>query len=147
MKARAAWPLLAQKAEDAVNAIRVELVASRKRIEHLQVSRARMQNLYEDYKRRATQAQEKLHTMVVETTSYRHYMLQLQELVQRVDKDLQVAFHDQQQIKDKLLKAEQHLMRMQSLVERDLDAVRKHNRVQDQKQMDALGLTLFNLRS
>ena len=146
MKARAAWPLLAQKAEDAVNAIRVELVASRKRIEHLQVSRARMQNLYEDYKRRATQAQEKLHTMV-ETTSYRHYMLQLQELVQRVDKDLKVAFPDQQQIKDKLLKAEQHLMRMQSLVERDLDAVRKHNRVQDQKQMDALGLTLFNLRS
>jgi len=146
MKARAAWPLLAQKAEDAVNAIRVELVASRKRIEHLQVSRARMQNLYEDYKRRAAQAQEKLHTMV-ETTSYRHYMLQLQELVQRVDRDLQVAFHDQQQIKGKLLKAEQHLMRMQSLVERDLDAVRQHNRVQDQKQMDALGLTLFNLRS
>jgi flagellar biosynthesis chaperone FliJ len=46
-----------------------------------------------------------------------------------------------------LLKAEQHLMRMQSLVERDLEAIRKHNRVQDQKQMDALGLTLFNLRS
>ncbi|NBW54517.1 MAG: hypothetical protein EBR42_04305 [Betaproteobacteria bacterium] len=146
MKARAAWPLLAQKAEDAVNAIRVELVASRKRIEHLQVSRARMQNLYDDYKRRAMQAQEKLHTMV-ETTSYRHYMLQLQELVQRVDKDLQLAFRDQQQIKDKLLKAEQHLMRMQSLVERDQEAIRKHNRVQDQKQMDALGLTLFNLRS
>ena len=146
MKARAAWPLLAQKAEDAVNAIMVELVASRKRIEHLQVSRARMQNLYEDYKRRAMQAQEKLHTMV-ETTSYRHYMLQLQELVQRVDQDMQLAFHDQQQIKRKLLKAEQHLMRMQSLVERDLEAIRKHNRVQDQKQMDALGLTLFNLRS
>ena len=146
MKARAAWPLLAQKAEDAVNAIRVELVASRKRIEHLQVSRARMQNLYDDYQRRAMQAQEKLHTMV-ETTSYRHYMLQLQELVQRVDKDLQLAFRDQQQIKDKLLKAEQHLMRMQSLVERDQEAIRKHNRVQDQKQMDALGLTLFNLRS
>ena len=146
MKARAAWPLLAQKAEDAVNAIRVELVASHKRIEHLQVSRARMQNLYDDYKRRAMQAQEKLHTMV-ETTSYRHYMLQLQELVQRVDKDLQLAFRDQQQIKDKLLKAEQHLMRMQSLVERDQEAIRKHNRVQDQKQMDALGLTLFNLRS
>ena len=146
MKARPAWPLLAQKAEDAVNAIWVELVASRKRIEHLQVSRTRMQNLYEDYKRRAAQAQEKLHTMV-ETNSYRHYMTQLQELVQRVDKDLQVAFHDQQKIKDKLRKAEQHLMRMQSLVERDLDAVRKHNRVLDQKQMDALGLTLFNLRS
>ena len=146
MKARAAWPLLAQKAEDAVNATMVELVASRKRIEHLQVSRARMQNLYEDYKRRAMQAQEKLHTMV-ETTSYRHYMLQLQGLLQRVDEDLQLAFQDQQQIKTKLLKAEQHLMRMQSLVERDLEAIRKHNRVQDQKQMDALGLTLFNLRS
>jgi flagellar export protein FliJ len=146
MKARAAWPLLAQKAEDAVNATMVELVASRKRIEHLQVSRARMQNLYEDYKRRAMQAQEKLHTMV-ETTSYRHYMLQLQGLVRRVDEDLQLAFQDQQQIKSKLLKAEQHLMRMQSLVERDLEAIRKHNRVQDQKQMDALGLTLFNLRS
>ena len=146
MKARAAWPLLAQKAEDAVNATMVELVASRKRIQNLQVSRARMQNLYEDYKRRAMQAQEKLHTMV-ETTSYRHYMLQLQELVQRVDQDLQLAFNDQQQIKNKLLKAEQHLMRMQSLVERDLEAIRKHNRVQDQKQMDALGLTLFNLRS
>jgi flagellar export protein FliJ len=146
MKARAAWPLLAQKAEDAVNATMVELVASRKRIQNLQVSRARMQNLYDDYKRRAMQAQEKLHTMV-ETTSYRHYMLQLQELVQRVDQDLQLAFNDQQQIKNKLLKAEQHLMRMQSLVERDLEAIRKHNRVQDQKQMDALGLTLFNLRS
>jgi flagellar export protein FliJ len=146
MKARAAWPLLAQKAEDAVNAIMVELVASRKRIEHLQVSRVRMQNLYEDYKRRAMHAQGKLHTMA-ETTSYRHYMQQLQELVQRVDEDLQLAFQDQQQIKTKLLKAEQHLMRMQSLVERNLEAIRKHNRVQDQKQMDALGLTLFNLRS
>ena len=146
MKARAAWPLLAQKAEDAVNAIMVELVASRKRIEHLQNNRVRMINIYEDYKLRAAQAQEKLHTMS-QTTSYRHYMLQLQELVQRVDQDMQLAFHDQQQIKSKLLKAEQHLMRMQSLVERDLEAIRKHNRVQDQKQMDALGLTLFNLRS
>ena len=107
MKARAAWPLLAQKAEDAVNATMVELVASRKRIEHLQTNRVRMLNIYEDYKQRAAQAQ----------------------------------------IKRKLLKAEQHLMRMQSLVERDLEAIRKHNRVQDQKQMDALGLTLFNLRS
>ena len=146
MKARAAWPLLAQKAEDAVNATMVELVASRKRIEHLQTNRVRMLNIYEDYKQRAAQAQEKLHTMS-QTTSYRHYMLQLQELVQRVDQDMQLAFHDQQQIKSKLLKAEQHLMRMQSLVERDLEAIRKHNRVQDQKQMDALGLTLFNLRS
>jgi flagellar export protein FliJ len=146
MKARAAWPLLAQKAEDAVNATMVELVASRKRIEHLQNNRVRMLNIYEDYKQRAALAQEKLHTMS-QTTSYRHYMLQLQELVQRVDQDMQLAFHDQQQIKSKLLKAEQHLMRMQSLVERDLEAIRKHNRVQDQKQMDALGLTLFNLRS
>ena len=146
MKARAAWPLLAQKAEDAVNATMVELVASRKRIEHLQTNRVRMLNIYEDYKQRAALAQEKLHTMS-QTTSYRHYMLQLQELVQRVDQDMQLAFHDQQQIKSKLLKAEQHLMRMQSLVERDLEAIRKHNRVQDQKQMDALGLTLFNLRS
>jgi len=146
MKARAAWPLLAQKAEDAVNATMVELVASRKRIEHLQNNRVRMLNIYEDYKQRAALAQEKLHTMS-QTTSYRHYMLQLQELVQRVDQDLHLAFHDQQQIKSKLLKAEQHLMRMQSLVERDLEAIRKHNRVQDQKQMDALGLTLFNLRS
>jgi flagellar export protein FliJ len=146
MKARAAWPLLAQKAEDAVNATMVELVASRKRIEHLQDNRTRMLGIYEDYRQRAAQAQEKLHTMA-ETNSYRHYMLQLQELVQRVDQDLQLAFHDQQQIKTKLLKAEQHLMRMQSLVERDLEAIRKHNRVQDQKQMDALGLTLFNLRS
>jgi len=146
MKARAAWPLLAQKAEDAVNATMVELVASRKRIEHLQTNRVRMLNIYEDYKQRAALAQQKLHTMS-QTTSYRHYMLQLQELVQRVDQDLQLAFHDQQQIKSKLLKAEQHLMRMQSLVERDLEAIRKHNRVQDQKQMDALGLTLFNLRS
>jgi flagellar biosynthesis chaperone FliJ len=74
-------------------------------------------------------------------------MLQLQGLVQRVDKDLELAFQDQQQIKVKLIKAEQHQMRMKSLVERDLEAIRKHNRVQDQKQMDALGLTLFNLRS
>jgi flagellar export protein FliJ len=146
MKARAAWPLLAQKAEDAVNATMVELVASRKRIEHLQTNRVRMLNIYEDYKQRAALAQQKLHTMS-QTTSYRHYMLQLQELVQRVDQDMQLAFHDQQQIKSKLLKAEQHLMRMQSLVERDLEAIRKHTRVQDQKQMDALGLTLFNLRS
>jgi flagellar biosynthesis chaperone FliJ len=64
-----------------------------------------------------------------------------------VDKDLELAFQDQQQIKVKLIKAEQHQMRMKSLVERDLEAIRKHNRVQDQKQMDALGLTLFNLRS
>ncbi len=63
MKARAAWPLLAQKAEDAVNATMVELVASRKRIEHLQTNRVRMLNIYEDYKQRAALAQQQLHTM------------------------------------------------------------------------------------
>jgi flagellar biosynthesis chaperone FliJ len=73
--------------------------------------------------------------------------LQLLQLSERLDKD---CIHAQAQLeiaREALRQAEQERLKMQALVEQDLVAVNTYHRKQEQKQMDALGLTLFNMKS
>jgi flagellar export protein FliJ len=99
-----------------------------------------------DYKRRALDNQTKLQTMA-DTTNSRQFMLNLQELVNRVDTDLQVALAALERAKVALMQATQQRMKMEAMQEKDLAAVETWQRKRDQKEMDSLGLTLYNLKA
>ena len=145
MKPRAAWPVLAKKAKEKCDEALAELKKARDRVTHLEQSRARMQMLYTDYVRRSKEAESRSHTMS-ETLNFRAFMQQLQDLIARVNIDLNEAQHAVEVKRLALKAAEQKRIQMETLVEQDLKAVRDFHRKREQKEMDAAGVTLYNLK-
>jgi len=146
MKPRAAWPVLAKKAKEKCDEAAAAVVKGRERVTHLQQSRARMEMLYEDYVRRSREAESKPHSMA-ETLNFRGFMQQLQALIIRVDHDLQKANDDLDALKRALRGAEHKRIQMETLMEQDLKRVREHALRREQREMDAAGVMLYNLRT
>jgi len=71
----------------------------------------------------------------------------LLQLVDRIDLDLQRAHNDLTQAREAQQKADQQRVKMASLMEQDLHRVKVYQQKKDQKHMDALGITLFNLKA
>jgi len=146
MKPRSCWSVLAKKAKDDEELAQQAQTQARQRVEQLQASRQRMDDLLNDYKRRALQNQTKLQSMA-DATNSRQFMLQLQELVNRVDKDLVAALAALDRAKLALLQATHQRMKMETMQEKDLAAVQQWQRKREQKELDTLGLTLYNLKT
>lgn len=146
MKPRAAWPVLAKKAKEKCDEAAAAVVKGRERVTHLQQSRARMDMLYEDYVRRSREAESKPHSMA-ETLNFRGFMQQLQALIIRVDHDLQKANDELDALKRVLRGAEHKRIQMETLMEQDLKRVREHAMRREQREMDAAGVMLYNMRT
>ncbi|MEN9329970.1 MAG: hypothetical protein RLZZ484_1158 [Pseudomonadota bacterium] len=146
MKARECWPVLAKKAQDEVDAALAVVVQIRQNIEHLQSRRQQLLDMYADYKRRIEDKQQQWHSMA-DTANHRQFMSHLLQLVDRIDLDLQRAHNDLTQAREAQQKADQQRVKMASLMEQDLHRVKVYQQKKDQKHMDALGITLFNLKA
>jgi flagellar export protein FliJ len=150
MKPRSCWSVLAKKAKDeeeiAQKVTKTSSILTHNKVLELQQSRQRMNDLLDDYKQRALDAQSKLQTMAQATNS-RQFLMQLQTLVDRVDNDLKVALRELEQAKAVSLQATHQRMKMETMQEKDLQAVQQWERQRDQKEMDSLGLTLYNLKA
>ncbi len=146
MKPRSCWSVLTKKAKDEEETAQTAAGRARNKVLELQQSRHRMNELLEDYKKRAIASQSQLQTMSQATNS-RQFLLQLQNLVNRVDDDLKVALRELEQAKSVLLQATHQRMKMEAMQEKDLQAVQTWERKRDQKEMDSLGLTLYNLKT
>ena len=145
MKPRAAWPVLAKKAKEKCDESFAELRKARERVTHLEQSRERMELLYTDYVARSKEAESRPHSMS-ETLNFRGFMQQLQALIARVNMDLNEAKHEVEVKRLALKAAEQKRIQMETLVEQDMKAVRDFHRKREQKEMDAAGITLYNLK-
>ena len=137
---------MAKKAKDEEELAQTASARARNKVLELQQSRQRMNDLLDDYKQRALDAQSKLQTMAQATNS-RQFLMQLQTLVDRVDNDLKVALRELEQAKAVSLQATHQRMKMETMLEKDLQAVQNWERQRDQKEMDSLGLTLYNLKA
>ncbi len=146
MKPRSCWSVLTKKAKDEEETAQTAAGRARNKVLELQQSRQRMNDLLEDYKKRAIASQSQLQTMSQATNS-RQFLLQLQNLVNRGDDDLKVALRELEQAKSVLLQATHQRMKMEAMQEKDLQAVQTWERKRDQKEMDSLGLTLYNLKT
>ncbi len=104
-----------------------------------------MEHLYADYVVRSKDAESRPHSMA-ETLNFRSFMQQLQALIGRVDLDLLEAQRTVEHKRLALKAAEQKRIQMETLVEKDLKAVRDFHRQREQKEMDAAGVTLYNLK-
>ena len=146
MKPRTTWPLLVKKAEDTLGKRRKEHKAAVEAAQKLEASRQRLLDMFEAYKAKLTQRQQQPLT-IADTTNFREFMSQLLRLVERVEDDLKLARTAQQHAKERLTEAEVELFKMEAMVEKDEKAVAAFLKKQEQRQMDALGITLHNLRN
>jgi flagellar export protein FliJ len=146
MQVRSCWAVLTKKAKDTEELLQRSYANAQKKLRALQESRHRMDTLLDDYKKRALESQALLHSMV-DTTNQRQFILHLQDLVNRVDKDIIQASIELEGAKLAMMQATHQRMKMETMQEKDEQAVKAWERKRDQKEMDTLGLTLFNLKS
>ena len=143
LKPRACWSVLLTKAEDEVDRIQNELQQIRLRAQSLEASRERLLNLHADYQQ--APATGSTSAGMQDTMNRRQFAAQLLTLLDRVKQDIaqveRVMAHTRQRLAD----AEKERLKMQALVDQDLNAVRKDAAVREQRQMDELGVMQFNL--
>jgi flagellar export protein FliJ len=84
---------------------------------------------------------------MAQTANTRQFILQLQDLIARVEADKLQAQAAYDQSKLSLMRATHQRMKMETMQEKDAEAVKTWERKRDQKEMDALGLTLYNLKA
>jgi flagellar biosynthesis chaperone FliJ len=146
MKPRTTWPLLVKKAEDTLSKRRKEFKAATETMQKLEASRQRLLDMFEAYKAKLTQRQQES-LAIADTTNFREFMSQLLRLVERVEDDLKIARSAQQHAKQRQTEAEMDLFKMEAMVEKDEKAVALYRKQLEQRQMDALGITLHNLKN
>lgn len=146
MKPRAAWPVLVKKAKEASDKAQAEVVKARERLKSLLASRARIQNLYDGYLQKCRDAEQTLQSMSV-SQSYRAFIGQLQDLITRVDNDINTARLAVQDKQFRFQAAEKKRLQMQTLMDKDLQRVREWQDKREQQAMDATGVMLYNLKN
>ena len=145
MKPRAAWPILAKKAKEKCGQAMAALGKGREKIKSLEQSRGRMEALYADYLARSIAA-EKKSLSIHESVNFRGFLQQIQTLIKRVDVDLQHAKFELDVLKGNLLAAEKKRIQMETLQEQDERRIREATAKREQREMDAAGVMLFNMK-
>lgn len=146
MKPRAAWPVLVKKAKDASDKAQAEVVKARERLKGLQASRTRIQTMYDNYLQKCREAEQTLQSISV-SQSYRAFISQLQDLLTRVDVDIQTAQFALQDKTHRFQAAEKKRLQMQTLMDKDVQRVRQWQEKREQQAMDAAGVMLYNLKN
>jgi flagellar export protein FliJ len=137
---------LVKKAEDYLGKRRKEYQETVQATQKLAETRERVLGMIEVYKAKLAEKQARPGS-IAETTNFRAFMTQLLQLVERVEADLEKAAMAQQLARQRVQEAEIDLFKMQAMVEKDQKAVAAHQKRQEQRQMDAMGITQFNLKS
>jgi len=143
--ARPCWSVLANKAEEKISSLQVEMAQARQRLESLDSSRQRVQAMYDDYRLKLNDPQGASQGMR-EAMNQRQFMAQLLTLMQRVLTDILHTQNLLDSYKERLLEVERERIKMQTLADHNALAVQKSLNRKEQKQMDSLGVMQFNLK-
>lgn len=143
LKPRACWSVLLTKAEEEVARIQNELQQIRLRAQSLEASRERLLNLHADYQQ--APATGSTSAGMQDTMNRRQFAAQLLTLLDRVNQDMAQVERVMAHTRQRLAEAEKERLKMQALVDQDLNAARKDAAEREQRQMDELGVRQFNL--
>ena len=143
---RNCWTVLAQRAQDEASQIQAELGKTLTRLESLNASKSRLEKLYEDYRQQENSTNHSLQGMR-EVMNQRQFMTQLLILMQRVANDVAHAEKTLTETRARLMAAERERLKMQTLADQNAQAILNLAEKRDQRNMDALGVMQFNLRS
>ncbi len=145
MKARECWNVLLNKALRQVQEAQASLARQQQIHQSLEQSLARVEQLYNDYRAQSetpAAASQGMH----DALNQRQFLSQLGQLRAKLSDELQKSAQARQVQRQALIEAERERMKMQSLVDEDLQRQQQRAHVREQKGLDELGLRQFNLQ-
>ncbi len=140
---RSCWSVLLNKAQDEVSRIQGQLQQLRERLQSLQASRDRLHQLHQDYLRPPKAGE--VSTGMLETLNRRQFADQLLVLIDRVEQDKAQVESAIAQVRVQLVTAERERLKMQSLMDKELQQFKLSTQVREQRQLDEMGTLRFNL--
>ena len=140
-----AWSIIDQLAKDKLNEARDNVSLANQALQKVTAQKLQLFEMLNDYQSRLNKSQETKHS-IDEHVSYRHFIKQVQDLIEVIEKEEHQAELRLQSEEDKLIDALKEKKKTEFLIERDNSLAFKRNQVLEQKGFDELGISRFNQR-
>ena len=140
-----AWSIIDQLAKNKLNEARDNVSLANQALQKVTAQKLQLFEMLNDYQSRLSKSQETKHS-IDEHVSYRHFIKQVQDLIEVIEKEEHQAELRLQSEEDKLIDALKEKKKTEFLIERDNSLAIKRNQVLEQKGFDELGISRFNQR-
>ncbi len=140
-----AWSIIDQLAQDKLYEARENVSLANQALQKVAAQKLQLFEMLNDYQSRLNKSQETKHS-IDEHVSYRHFIKQVQDLIEVIEKEEHQAELRLQSEEDKLINALKEKKKTEFLIERESSLTIKRNQVLEQKKLDELGISRFNHR-
>ena len=140
-----AWSIIDQLAQDKLHEARENVYLANQALQKVAAQKLQLFEMLNDYQSRLNKSQETKHS-IDEHVSYRHFIKQVQDLIEVIEQEEHQAELRLQSEEDKLINALKEKKKTEFLIERERSLTIKRNQVLEQKRFDELGISRFNHR-
>ena len=140
-----AWSIIDQLAQDKLQEARENVSLANQALQKVAAQKLQLFEMLNDYQSRLNKSQETKHS-IDEHVSYRHFIKQVQDLIEVIEQEEHQAELRLQSEEDKLINALKEKKKTEFLIERESSLTIKRNQVLEQKKLDELGISRFNHR-
>ena len=140
-----AWSIIDQLAQDKLYEARENVSLANQALQKVAAQKLQLFEMLNDYQSRLNKSQETKHS-IDEHVSYRHFIKQVQDLIEVIEQEEHQAELRLQSEEDKLINALKEKKKTEFLIERESSLTIKRNQVLEQKRFDELGIARFNHR-
>ncbi len=139
------WNILAERAQHATREAHARVLEARARVEKIEGSEVHIDKLRADYVERYNATQKESHK-ISDDIAYRQFLEHLYGLRLRVESQTAAARVQLNEAKAALLFAQREQAKMEAMVEREERNAEQIAAKKEQRELDAAGIRLFNLR-
>lgn len=143
---RVCWNILARKAQSGVDACQADLARATDKQQHLQASRQRLVQLYDEYRLQEQTPEAKNWDAQVQL-NHRQFMSQLLRVQERLNKELRLAGLTVQQAAQALVRAQVELRKMSTLEAQQEQKIMAARETREQHRLDEIAMMRFNLKT
>lgn len=140
-----AWSIIDQLAQDKLQESREKVSLANKALQKVTAQKLQLFEMLNDYQSRLNKSQELKHS-IDEHVSFRHFIKQVQDLIEVIEAEERQAEHRLKSEEDMLIEALKEKKKTEFLIERDNSLTLKRNQIIEQKAFDELGIARFNHR-
>ena len=137
------WDVLLTKTDTEVKKIRVKVQELRGRRDRAAAQKRKLTDLITEYHGRLSEIQTRSHNLS-EASSYRQFIVQMQDLLVRAEAELKVADEALSQIRQELIKSEGEKLKFESLVEREKTNIRQQQKTKETRNTDENATLQYN---
>ena len=138
-----AWSIINQLAKDNLEISRKKVFEANEALNKITAQKIQLYEMLSDYQSRLIKAQEISHS-IDDNVSYRHFIKQVQDLIQVIENEEKMAEQRLQTEENKLIEALKEKKKAEFLIKRGNDIIEKRNNSIEQKSFDEIGITRFN---